>query len=121
MATVPRGANPRRIAVLGDMLELGAESGCLHEDLKEPVDAAEVDLVFACGPNMKRLFAALPTAKRGMWAETSEGIAAPLLAEVRAGDVVMIKGSLGSRMAPLVDALMQKGEQQDCVRLAGRE
>jgi hypothetical protein len=33
----------------------------------------------------------------------------------------MIKGSLGSRMAPLVDALMQKGEQQDCVRLAGRE
>jgi UDP-N-acetylmuramoyl-tripeptide--D-alanyl-D-alanine ligase len=121
MATVPRGANPRRIAVLGDMLELGAESGCLHEDLKEPVDAAEVDLVFACGPNMKRLFAALPTAKRGMWAETSEGIAAPLLAEVRAGDVVMIKGSLGSRMAPLVDALMQKGEQQDCVRLVGRE
>jgi len=121
MATVPRGANQRRIAVLGDMLELGAESGCLHEDLKEPVDAAEVDLVFACGPNMKRLFAALPTAKRGMWAETSEGIAAPLLAEVRAGDVVMIKGSLGSRMAPLVDALMQKGEQQDCVRLVGRE
>ena len=121
MATVPRGANPRRIAVLGDMLELGAESGRLHEELKEPVDAAEVDLVFACGPNMKRLFAALPANKRGTWAETSEGIAAPLLAEVRAGDVVMIKGSLGSRMAPLVDALMRKGEQQDCVRLAGRE
>jgi len=119
MATVPRKANPRRIAVLGDMLELGAESGRLHEDLKEPVDAAEVDLVFACGPNMRRLFAALPAAKRGTWAETSEGIVAPLLAAVRAGDVVMIKGSLGSRMAPLVDALMQKGEQ-DCVRLAGR-
>ncbi len=120
MATVPRAANPRRIAVLGDMLELGADAERLHEDLKEPVDAAEVDLVFACGPNMRRLFAALPTAKRGTWAETSEGIVAPLLAEVRAGDVVMIKGSLGSRMAPLVDALMQKGEQ-DCVRLAGRE
>jgi len=121
MATVPRSANPRRIAVLGDMLELGADSGRLHEDIKEPVDAAEVDLVFACGPHMKRLFAALPAAKRGRWAETSEGIAAPLLAEVRVGDVVMIKGSLGSRMAPLVEALMQMSEQQDCVRLAGRE
>ncbi len=120
MATVPRGANPRRIAVLGDMLELGAESGRLHEDLKEAVDAAEVDLVFACGPNMQRLFAVLPAAKRGAWAETSEGILAPLLAAVRAGDVVMIKGSLGSCMAPLVDALMQKGEQE-CVRLAGRD
>jgi UDP-N-acetylmuramoyl-tripeptide--D-alanyl-D-alanine ligase len=120
MATVPRDANPRRIAVLGDMLELGPESGRLHQDLKEPVDAAEVDLVFACGPNMQRLFAALPAAKRGTWAETSEGIVAPLLSAVRAGDVVMVKGSLGSRMAPLVDALMQKSEQE-CVRLAGRE
>ncbi|HEX9880892.1 MAG TPA: UDP-N-acetylmuramoylalanyl-D-glutamyl-2,6-diaminopimelate--D-alanyl-D-alanine ligase [Hyphomicrobium sp.] len=120
MATLPRAANPRRIAVLGDMLELGTESGRLHENLKEPVDAAEVDLVFACGPNMQRLFAALPAAKRGSWAETSEGIVAPLLSAVRAGDVVMIKGSLGSRMAPLVDALMQKSEQE-CMRLAGRE
>jgi UDP-N-acetylmuramoyl-tripeptide--D-alanyl-D-alanine ligase len=119
MATVPRGANPRRIAVLGDMLELGTESGSLHEDLMEAVDAAEVDLVFACGPNMQRLYAALPAAKRGSWAETSEGIIAPLLAAVRAGDVVMIKGSLGSRMAPLVEALMQMGEQ-DALRLAGR-
>jgi UDP-N-acetylmuramoyl-tripeptide--D-alanyl-D-alanine ligase len=109
MATVPRSSNPRRIAVLGDMLELGTESGRLHEDLKEPVDAAEVDLVFACGPNMQRLFEALPPDRRGEWAETSEGIMDPLLAAVRSGDVVMIKGSLGSRMAPLVDALMRKG------------
>ncbi len=121
MATVPRGTNPRRIAVLGDMLELGAESGRLHEDLKEPVDAADVDLVFACGPHMKRLHAALPAAKRGGWAEASEGIAATLVAEVRAGDVVMIKGSLGSRMAPLVEALMRKGEEQTSVRLGSRD
>jgi UDP-N-acetylmuramoyl-tripeptide--D-alanyl-D-alanine ligase len=120
MATVPRSSHPRRIAVLGDMLELGADAGHLHEGLKEAVDAAEVDLVFACGPNMQRLFAALPAKRRGMWAETSGGIVAPLLEAVRAGDVVMIKGSLGSRMAPLVDALVQKGEQE-CVRLAGRD
>jgi UDP-N-acetylmuramoyl-tripeptide--D-alanyl-D-alanine ligase len=109
MATVPRTSNPRRIAVLGDMLELGTESARLHESLKDPVDAADVDLVFACGPNMRALFSALPADRRGEWAETSEGIMAPLLAAVRAGDVVMVKGSLGSRMAPLVDALMRKG------------
>jgi UDP-N-acetylmuramoyl-tripeptide--D-alanyl-D-alanine ligase len=109
MATVPRATNPRRIAVLGDMLELGTESVRLHEGLKDPVDAADVDLVFACGPNMRALFTALPPGRRGEWAETSEGIMAPLLATVRCGDVVMVKGSLGSRMAPLVDALMRKG------------
>jgi UDP-N-acetylmuramoyl-tripeptide--D-alanyl-D-alanine ligase len=120
MATVPRDAHRRRIAVLGDMLELGAEAVRLHEDLKEPIDAAEVDLVFACGPNMQRLFAVLPAGRRGEWAATSEGIVAPLLAAVRPGDVVMIKGSLGSRMAPLVDALMRKGEE-GCMPLASRE
>jgi UDP-N-acetylmuramoyl-tripeptide--D-alanyl-D-alanine ligase len=112
IATVPRARFGRRIAVLGDMLELGPESGRLHENLKEPVDAADVDLVFACGPGMQRLFAALPVARRGEWAKTSQGLLAPLLATVRAGDVVMIKGSLGSRMAPLVDALLQKGQRE---------
>jgi UDP-N-acetylmuramoyl-tripeptide--D-alanyl-D-alanine ligase len=58
---------------------------------------------------MRALFSALPADRRGEWAETSDGILAPLLAAVRAGDVVMVKGSLGSRMAPLVDALMRKG------------
>jgi len=111
MATVPRSRFPRRIAVLGDMLELGGESGRLHEDLKEPVDAAEVDLIFACGPHMQRLYAALPAARRGEWAATSQGILEPLVTEVRAGDVVMIKGSLGSRMEPLVEALLRKGEK----------
>jgi UDP-N-acetylmuramoyl-tripeptide--D-alanyl-D-alanine ligase len=112
MATVPRARFPRRIAVLGDMLELGDDAGALHAALNEPVDAAEVDLVFACGPNMQRLFEALPAARRGAWAASSEGIAAALTASVRAGDVVMVKGSLGSRMAPLVDALIAKGEAE---------
>jgi UDP-N-acetylmuramoyl-tripeptide--D-alanyl-D-alanine ligase len=120
MATVPRDRFPRRIAVLGDMLELGANAGPLHEGVKEAVDAAEVDLVFACGTHMQRLFATLPAARRGEWAATSQGIVAPLLAAVRAGDVVMVKGSLGSRMAPLVDALLRRGEE-DCMRLARHE
>ncbi len=111
-ATVPRGQFGRRIAVLGDMLELGPKSGQLHADLNEAVDAAEVDLVFACGPDMERLFSALPVARRGEWANTSQGLLTPLLATVRAGDVVMVKGSLGSRMAPLVDALLKKGDER---------
>jgi UDP-N-acetylmuramoyl-tripeptide--D-alanyl-D-alanine ligase len=110
MATVPRQHFARRIAVLGDMLELGDDSGRLHEDLKEAVDAAEVDLVFACGPHMQRLYAALPDARRGEWGAMSQDILAALVAAVRAGDVVMIKGSLGSRMEPLVDALVRKSE-----------
>jgi UDP-N-acetylmuramoyl-tripeptide--D-alanyl-D-alanine ligase len=113
IATVPREKSARRIAVLGDMLELGPDSGRLHEDLKEAVDAAEVDLVFACGPNMQRLFSALPAARRGKWGETSQEILNPLLATVHAGDVVMIKGSLGSRMAPLVEALVQLGKTKE--------
>lgn len=117
MASVPRDKFPRRIAVLGDMLELGEQSGMLHEGLKDSVDATEVDLVFACGPNMQRLFSALPAARQGEWAPNSQGILEPLMATVRAGDVVMVKGSLGSRMAPLVEALMQKG-QEDRVGLA---
>ena len=114
MATVSREQYPRRIAVLGDMLELGEEAGRLHEELKEAVDVAEADLVFACGPHMQRLFQVLPVAQQGAWANTSDGIEAALVATVRGGDVVMIKGSLGSRMAPLVNVLMRSGEK-DCV------
>ncbi len=72
MATVPRARYGRRIAVLGDMLELGQQSGRLHEDLKEPVDAAEIDLVFACGPGMQRLFCGVAGgAARGLGADVA--------------------------------------------------
>jgi UDP-N-acetylmuramoyl-tripeptide--D-alanyl-D-alanine ligase len=111
MATVPRGRFARRIAVLGDMLELGENGPALHVALNEPVDAAEVDLVFACGRSMQQLYKALPAARQGAWAEKSEGIAEALAQTVRAGDVVMVKGSLGSHMAPLVEALIAKREQ----------
>ncbi len=105
MATLPRDEFPRRIAVLGDMLELGSESRRLHDALTGPIDRAWIDLVLACGPWMKGLFATLPISRQGAWAETSDGLREALLATVKAGDAVMIKGSLGSRMAPLVEAL----------------
>ncbi|MFQ5625411.1 MAG: UDP-N-acetylmuramoylalanyl-D-glutamyl-2,6-diaminopimelate--D-alanyl-D-alanine ligase [Methyloligellaceae bacterium] len=110
LAETPREELPRRIAVLGDMLELGETSDQLHAELAEPVDAAGVDVVFACGPHMRALYDALPETRRGAYAENSAGLEAALLETVRAGDVVMVKGSLGRAMGPLVEAL--------CARLA---
>jgi len=108
LATVSRIDHPRRVVVLGDMLELGEQAPQLHLGLKEAVDAAGVDLVFACGPNMAHLFAELAPSQQGLWAETSDGLTDRLLDSIRPGDVIMIKGSLGSRMAPLVEALKSR-------------
>jgi UDP-N-acetylmuramoyl-tripeptide--D-alanyl-D-alanine ligase len=105
MATVPRAEYPRRLAVLGDMLELGAAAPGLHRGLQEAVDAAGIDLVFACGPMMKLLFDRLGPAQQGAWTETSAELAPRLLDAVAAGDVVMIKGSLASRMGPVAEAV----------------
>jgi UDP-N-acetylmuramoyl-tripeptide--D-alanyl-D-alanine ligase len=108
MATMPRADFSRRIAVLGDMLELGDTSGDLHRSLKEAVDAAGIDLVLACGQMMQPLFDELKPAQQGAWAQDSDQLVPVLLNTVRAGDAVMIKGSLGSRMSPLVDALLAR-------------
>jgi len=95
----------RRIAVLGDMRELGPTSRQLHAALLQPVLDAHIDLVFACGPFMRALYDALPAPLCGGYAERSTDLVQPLLEVVRPGDVIMIKGSLGTRMAPIVEAL----------------
>jgi UDP-N-acetylmuramoyl-tripeptide--D-alanyl-D-alanine ligase len=105
MACTPREEFPRRVAVLGDMLELGETAHQLHRALKEAIDAAGVDLVVACGPMMRHLIDDLAPARRA-WAPTAGELEAILLGVVQAGDVVMVKGSLGSRMTPLVSALL---------------
>jgi len=99
------GPGGRRIAVLGDMLELGAEAGALHAGLAAPVEAAGIDIAFTCGALMRRLHEALPARLRGAHAEDSAALAAIVAAEIRAGDVVVVKGSLGSRMQRVVEAL----------------
>ena len=108
LAEIPRLAYPRRIAVLGDMLELGGKSGELHRGLAGPIGSAGIDLVFAAGPNMAMVFELLAPAQRGAWALKSVGIAEALQQAVRPGDVIMIKGSNGSRMAPLVEMLKKQ-------------
>ena len=112
LGLTPRNAYKRRVAVLGDMLELGNEGPRLHRELAEAVDGARVDVVFACGELMASLFQALPEACRGAYAKTSEELAPKLLEGVRPGDIIMVKGSLGSRMAPLVEALKGRFEAE---------
>ncbi len=106
---VPSGG--RRVAVLGDMLELGAEAASLHAALASDIEEAGIDQVFLCGPLMKALWERLAPARRGGYGACSQDLVAPLRAAVRAGDVVMVKGSLGSRMAPIVDGLIELSAQ----------
>jgi len=105
MDSIPREEFPRRVAVLGDMLELGEASADMHRALKEAIDAAGVDLIVACGPMMRLLIDDLAPERR-VWAATSAELETALLGVVEAGDAVMIKGSLGTRMAPLVAAML---------------
>jgi UDP-N-acetylmuramoyl-tripeptide--D-alanyl-D-alanine ligase len=99
-------AGGRRIAVLGDMLELGDDSPALHGGLAPDLEAARVDLLFACGPDMAALSAAVPPQMDALHSDASEGLVGLLTETVGDGDVVTVKGSLGSRMAPVVDALL---------------
>jgi UDP-N-acetylmuramoyl-tripeptide--D-alanyl-D-alanine ligase len=107
LGQAPIGPQGRRIAVLGDMLELGTKGKALHRGLAAPVVANAVDLVFCCGPLMRSLWQALPVSRRGGYAEDSAALEAQVVPAIRAGDVVMVKGSLGSRMAPIVKALQR--------------
>ena len=109
------GPHGRRIAVLGDMLELGPKGPALHRALAKPIAANAVDLVFCCGPLMCGLWQALPPSRRGGYAEDSAALEAQVLPAIRAGDVVMIKGSFGSRMAPIVKALQRMYPRQDAL------
>jgi UDP-N-acetylmuramoyl-tripeptide--D-alanyl-D-alanine ligase len=107
------GPHGRRIAVLGDMLELGPRGRALHRGLLEPVVVNAIDLVFCCGPLMRALWQALPASRRGGYAEDSAALEAQVSSAIRAGDAVMVKGSLGSRMAPIVKALQKLSARQE--------
>jgi UDP-N-acetylmuramoyl-tripeptide--D-alanyl-D-alanine ligase len=98
----------RRIAVLGDMLEMGEGGLTHHAGLAKPIDANKVDLVFASGPQMKALWDALPAARRGAYADNSAGLRDKLTAALHPGDTVLVKGSFGSKMSVIIDALKSR-------------
>jgi UDP-N-acetylmuramoyl-tripeptide--D-alanyl-D-alanine ligase len=93
----------RKLAVLGDMLELGPGSAELHASLAGATEAA--DCVFLCGPYMKSLYDALPAGRRSAYAPNSAELAPIVAGSVEPGDTVLIKGSNGSHMNVIIDAL----------------
>ena len=100
-----RKARGRRIAVLTDMLELGADAAQRHADLAGPLEAAGVGLVFSAGPLMRSLHEALPAPMRGGWSASAAELAPEVTAAVRTGDLVVVKGSNGSKAGLIAQAL----------------
>lgn len=98
----------RRIAALGDMLELGAQSEELHVGLRESLVRNHIDRVYAAGPLMKSLFEALPAQMQGKWAMSAAELLEPLTSSLEGGDLLMVKGSNGSRMGSIVAALEER-------------
>ncbi|NBD30088.1 MAG: UDP-N-acetylmuramoyl-tripeptide--D-alanyl-D-alanine ligase [Alphaproteobacteria bacterium] len=108
---VGRTVRGRRVAILGDMLELGAEEMALHAAIADSPFMDEVHLVHCAGPRMRALYEALPDDKRGNWAQTADELAAMPSRLVDAGDVVLVKGSKGSLISRVVDAVRKLGHR----------
>jgi len=102
----------RKVAVLGDMLELGVTEKRLHADLAGVLEKHEIDLVLSCGPLMKSLRAALPKSMDGGWFENSDACLAGLKSAVKDGDTIMVKGSNASGMGKLVSALKNNNNKK---------
>jgi UDP-N-acetylmuramoyl-tripeptide--D-alanyl-D-alanine ligase len=108
-ATAP-DAGGRRIAVLGDMLELGPTGPRLHADIAGHPAMADIDLVYTVGPLMQHLHDALPATKRGLHMASAPDMAHALPRDLRPGDVVLVKGSKGIKVSLVVDALRKLGQ-----------
>ena len=105
LAAAKPGPKGRRIAVIGDMLELGSNAEAMHAELAADLSANKVDLLFGAGPLTRALFDAAPASMRAAWADQSHELTSEIARALRGGDIAMIKGSNGSRMGPLVAAL----------------
>jgi UDP-N-acetylmuramoyl-tripeptide--D-alanyl-D-alanine ligase len=121
LGQAPVGPRGRRIAVLGDMLELGPHGRALHRRLSAAVEANAIDLVFCCGPLMRALWQALPAGRRGGYAENAAALEPQVVSAIHGGDAVMVKGSLGSRMAPIVTALQKLAARRDSFETASAQ
>jgi UDP-N-acetylmuramoyl-tripeptide--D-alanyl-D-alanine ligase len=105
LAQAKPGQKGRRIAVLGDMLELGDSAPKLHAGLAKNIEEHVIDRVYAAGPLMAHLWAEIAPSRRSAHAENSAELAKRLVPDLHDGDVVMVKGSLGSKMALVVEAI----------------
>lgn len=105
LATLAGLQGGRRVAILGDMLELGDQELNMHRDMASDPSIASIDLIHAAGLRMRHLYDALPEAKRGTWADTAAELALNAGSLVAPGDIVLVKGSKSSKVSTVVDAL----------------
>jgi UDP-N-acetylmuramoyl-tripeptide--D-alanyl-D-alanine ligase len=102
----------RRIAILGDMLELGPTEAALHLAIADHPGLSTIGTIHCVGPRMRELWQKLPRNQRGEWAETAAEIAPRARYLVDAGDIVLVKGSKGSKVSQIVDVLRKLGQGQ---------
>lgn len=105
-----RNRHGRRIAILGDMLELGPTENDLHAALAADPSLARADVVHCVGRRMQALHRALPGSRRGEWFADVDALLPRLHLLIGAGDVVLVKGSKGSHVARAVDAALKLGQ-----------
>jgi UDP-N-acetylmuramoyl-tripeptide--D-alanyl-D-alanine ligase len=107
---IGRVGGGRRIAILGDMLELGPQELALHEAVARHPGLAAIDTIHCVGPRMRALHAALPRGQRGEWVETAPELAARTRSLIDAGDILLVKGSKGIKVSLIVDVLRKMGQ-----------
>lgn len=108
---VGRHVKGRRIAILGDMLELGEGEAEMHRAIARHPGLSAVGTIHCVGPRMRALYDSLPATQRGLWAERAQDLAAGARSLIDAGDVVLVKGSKGSKVSLVVEALRKLGRK----------
>ncbi len=103
-------ASGRRVAILGDMLELGERAGDFHAEIANHDSIGDIDIIHCSGDLMQSLHDALPAGKRGRWSQQPETLGRRAHELVAPGDVVLVKGSKGSRVSVVADAIRRLGE-----------
>ena len=109
---VGRIVKGRRIAILGDMLELGGDEVAMHRDMAGNAHLMMLDVIHCAGPLMRHLWDALPEEQQGQWAQTAAELVPKVSRLVDAGDVVLVKGSKGSKVSVIVDAIRKLGHRR---------
>lgn len=109
---VGRIVKGRRVAILGDMLELGVAGVEMHREMADNPHLKQLDLIHCAGPLMRHLWEALPEEKQGQWAATAAELVPRASRLVDAGDVVLVKGSKGSKVSVIVDAIRKLGHRR---------
>lgn len=109
---VGRIVKGRRVAILGDMLELGKDEIGMHSEFAANPHLQSLDLIHCAGPLMRHLWDALPEEKQGQWAATAAELVPHVTRLVDAGDVVLVKGSKGSKVSLVVDAIRKLGHRR---------